>query len=305
MSLNLHGTNSDGQTIKNLPAGSTATVDATIANRLPGIAAMIRGEEIDVFGAQECTAAWLSALDEELNEFSYVGKSNTTHGEGGYIFYRTDQYTLINNGTFYLANGAPTISTQTEGISADRVCSWALLQVTGTDDYFLFMDTHLTAATSDNLTSFAAYHGLDSATADDVTNYQAAVIVNEIADILSACGKDSTCPVILVGDMNAESTTKTYATLTADLKDACVEADSPYVDYNTGYSYNYVDPTNPSYRIDGHRIDYILVNDAVTVVSYDMIHTSTNLSPYKAANGDGYISDHNAVIAQIQIGDGE
>lgn len=303
MSLNLHGANSDGQSIKNLPSGSSDTVNATIANRLPGIAAMIRGEKIDVFGVQEArelagTANWITALDEELDEFSRAGEAKITTlntSEGNCIYYRTSKYRLVDEnacGTFWLVEGAPTSVTtndnyKVDGCANDRICSWALLECIATGECFLFMNTHLDTA------------------GDAVTNQQATVIVNEIADILSAWNMTSDCPVILVGDMNSESTTNTYKTLTSQLTDSCVKVNSPYENYNTGYGYNYVDPNNPSYRIDGHRIDYILVSDAATVIAYDMIHAATNLCPYKAGNGDGYITDHNAVIAQIAIGDGE
>ncbi len=288
MSINLHGANqtwgdNTGESLKNMPAGST--VDATVQRRKSGVASLVRGEGIDVFGVQEAKAAWLTALDEELNEFGRAGEATYTLNtqEGNFIYYRKDRFDVLAADTFWLVPGAPTsVSTsgtyKVDGCANDRICTWALLRDKETGSCFLFMNTHLDTA------------------GDTVTLAQVNVLLGQISVILAANGIPADCPVMITGDMNSEPTTNTYAAYTSILTDTCVEVDSPYINYNTGYGYNYVDPATKAYRVDGHRIDYVFVSETVTTYGYNMIHTSTNLCPY----GE-YLTDHNAVIAQVGL----
>ena len=294
MSFNIHYLNlpasqkSDVAKIRNHPDG-TVYADTTTDARLSGMIAMIEGEAIDVFGVQEMRADWRNAFRKSSLDDSYdrAGDTNTSHSEGGYIYYRKDKFKLIEEGKFFLTlDGDRASQTPVSNVTgSDRICSWALLRCLDengaeTDRCFLFMDTHFTAT-------------------NDITvrERQATTIVTEIPVLLSEFETEyqiQNCPVVLVGDFNTAAHDTPYVTLTADLTDSFYACEHNVKEaWTSAPSYNYVIPNTKAYA-EGNRIDFIFVNDAVTVLKYKMIHTTTNVCEYGA-----YLSDHNAIVAKI------
>ena len=111
------------------------------------------------------------------------------------------------------------------------------------------------------------------------------------------CGEKD-CPVILTGDMNSRPDTETYHIFTETMRDALHCAHQCTAEANEATSPGLYACDDPNKTLhNGHRIDYIFLSpEKIDAVRYSMIHTATNLCPY----GE-YISDHNAVIAELKI----
>lgn len=279
MSFNVWGGNSSNQTTAD---GSNKRVDARVSVRSKKLNVMLDAEAIDIAGLQEVKDEWKTWMRNEMDErYAFVGRSTQETGEGGYVIYRKDKYTVKDSGAFWLVEGAPTTPQKHPDSNFDRMCTWVIFQVTATGEYFLFLDTHLD-------------------TVDSVRAGQATVLVGQIP-ILQAKVKESygteSCPVILVGDMNSEIDTEPYNIMSKVLCDTRTYSKGSTVarDFSTSPWFWYC-KTEADYKKDGHYIDYIFVSKGITVKNHKMIHTATNLCPYGS-----YISDHNAMISEIEL----
>ena len=258
--------------------------DMRIKLRAPKLNDILLGENIDIAGLQEVSAGWQNWLELALDSaYGYVGTCTENTHEGGYIVYRKDKLTVIEDGVFWLADGAPATSAVGWDAKYDRLCSWALFQVNETGEYLLFMDTHL-----DHQGTLARA-------------YSSKLIVEQMQSLRSAVENRynvANCPVILTGDMNAEPKSTAYRNFTDTLVDAFhAAAKNPFEEDASTSPGLYVRSSEDAYIIDGHRIDYVFVTaENVTVSTYNMIHTATNISPYGA-----FISDHNAIVVQLTI----
>lgn len=280
MSFNVLGTDRAGEPVLN---SDTVKADARVSVRGDKLNALLNGEEIDIAGLQELRPSWRgfchSGLDEKYGFTGYITGDTT---EGGYVIYRRDKYTVIQNGVFWLAPGAPTSYTKGWKTNFDRICTWVIFRINATDDYFLFLDTHLDWN-------------------DAATNAkQAGVVVEQIISLRdqmkTAFGVEN-CPLVVVGDMNSGPSSETYGVFTAALYDARVRSRGKqiYQHLSTSPGFNYVTSLDNAIAND-HIIDYIFCTRNITVNDYKMIHTSTNLCEY----GE-FISDHNAIIADISF----
>ena len=278
MSYNLWG-NLEIESIQN----TTDTVDVAPQNRIAGVCDMLNGESIDVVGLQEVNNGWYELIkDALLDTYEHIDAVKKD-GVGWMILYRKDKFELVDNGQFWLATDAPGTETEDWGTNMARTCIWALLKVKETGDCFLFLNTHLDTAT------------------ELCRINQAEVVADQIFELrqlFKTYYDIENCPTVLVGDMNSSSGTTPYNILTKDLKDSRTNSTGKTLDnmfYSTSPGLNYV-AEGSDYIANGFVIDHILVTDNVTVLNYDMIHTSTNLCPYGA-----YLSDHNAVEAEISF----
>lgn len=279
MSFNVYGTNSD-----NTETSNGDPVDMRIKRRAPHLNDILLGEQIDIAGLQEVNSVWQSWLKTGLDDsYAYVGTHTANTGEGGYIIYLKDRLTVVENGVFWLAEGAPSSSVVGWDGKYDRICTWALFQVTSTGEYLLFMNTHL-----DHQGTLARAYG-------------AKLIIEQMEQLRttidSTCGvKD--CPVILTGDMNSEPGSAAYKKFVSALTDSFFAVPENPFDEDTSTSPGlYYRTDAESYVIDGHRIDYIFISaENVNALTYSMLHTSTNLCDYGT-----FLSDHNAVIVKAEI----
>ncbi len=259
------------------------TVNGYVSARAPKFNDMLDGELPDIVGLQECSAPWRAWLGENLNEkYGCVGNHTKATGEAGYILYLKNKFKVLDNGFFWLADGAPQVPVVGWDARFDRICCWALFECIECGKRFLFFDTHL-----DHEGTVAR-------------PLQAAVIVEQIEQKKEMAKQRygiADCPVILVGDMNSRPTSEAYAVYTKQLKDCRVHSEGKTLpaEISTSPWFWYCN-SEADYCADSHIIDYIFVSSNITVQNYDMIHTCTNLCPYGA-----YISDHNAVIAEIKL----
>ena len=259
------------------------TVNGYVSARAPMLNQMLDGELPDVVGLQECSAPWRAWLGEHLNpKYACVGNHTKATGEAGYILYLKNKFQVLENGFFWLAEGAPQAPVVGWDAKFDRICCWALFECLQCGKRFLFLDTHL-----DHEGSIARPN-------------QAIVILEQIKELTELAGRKygiKDCPVILVGDMNSRPDSEAYAVYTSYLNDARVHSKGNTLpdEISTSPWFWYCE-SEADYCRNFHIIDYIFTSSNVTVQNYGMIHTCTNLCPYGA-----YISDHNAVIAEVML----
>lgn len=257
-------------------------IDATSAHRGPMLKKLLLGEDIDVAGFQEMQPHWRNWLRENVTDYyEVVSAEFGDHSDANTMIYRKDRFIARDIGSFYLVPGAPGIPAKNPESHFARVCLWVVLKELATDRYFLFLATHLD-------------------TVESVKSEQARVLADAVPQLREAIKRKyriDDCQLIMVGDMNSRPESEQYPILTSNLRDSRIVSEGRSMDEKTCTSpgLRYCE-SEADFRRTGHIIDYVFVTEGITVKNYDMIQTSTNLCPY----GE-YISDHNAVIAEIQL----
>lgn len=278
MSFNVYRNNIN-TTAKN---NTEVSVVNTIYNRMNQLNDMLKGEDIDIAGFQELSETWRTYFGNKLHgDYAYVGAITRDTSEAGYIVYKKNKFEVLESGAFWLVDGAPTTYDKSQESNFDRMCSWAIIKVKATGEIFIFMDTHLD-------------------TADAARSKQATVICAQTQALKNAAENRygiSSCPLILVGDMNSTNGSEPYLTLVSRLRDARKYSEGDTVDptHSTAGGFQCCE-SEADVMKTSHVIDYIFVSRSITVNNYKMIYANTNLCPYGA-----YMSDHNAVIAQLTI----
>ena len=281
MSFNVWGNNSEStETLNGDP------VDMRILRRAPHFNDILLGEQIDIAGVQEMNTIWQLWLKNGLDKtYDYVGKIRTSKtGEGGYIIYNKEKLTVLEDGGFWIAEGAPTTPVVGWDATYDRVCIWALFRVKQTNEYLLFMNAHL-----DHKGTLARSFG-------------SKLIVEQMQQ-LRATIEDTynikNCPVVITGDMNSAPDSTAYDNFTAELNDSFHAAtNNSFVEGTSTYTSGlYYRNSEDTFVIDDRRIDYVFISkENISALKYNMLHTVTNLCRYGQ-----FLSDHNAVVVTISI----
>ncbi len=272
-------------TVKN--ASPTATANLSVDVRGPKLNKMLIGEKIDIVGFQEMKPQWQNWLKTSLNyNYAYVGGCTEKSQEGGYVAYLKDKYTVIEWNVFWLSDGAPDAYANSWGGDYDRICTWVLFQDNASEQYFLFVNTHLDTKWS-------------------IAGKGAELIVEQVKALRSKYQTQlsvSELPAIFVGDMNSEPTGDNNAAYNSIVesgvfKDALTVSKGEKISslLSTAPDIVYC-KSEENVSKNGHRIDHIFVTANIEVLHYRAVYTATNLCKY-----GNYMSDHNAVIAEILL----
>lgn len=187
----------------------------------------IQKEQPGVIGFQEVTKWHYSYLCDTLAIYDSVitYRDDAFNSEGCPIFYRSDIYTLIEKGSFWLSE-TPNVMSKSWGAQFNRVCSYVILKDNATETEFVVFNTHLS-------------HVSDEAR------------INGIQVVLDKIKEFGSLPAVLMGDLNAEEDSKTYMSATESF------LDTKYQTENTMTSCTY---QNWGKQLDKNCIDYILVS---------------------------------------------
>ena len=187
----------------------------------------IQREQPGVIGFQEVTKWHYSYLCDTLGMYDSVitYRDDAFNSEGCPIFYRSDIYTLIEKGSFWLSE-TPDVMSKSWGAQFNRVCSYVILKDNATETEFVVFNTHLS-------------HVSDEAR------------INGIQVVLDKIKEFGSLPAVLMGDLNAEEDSKTYKSATTNF------LDTKYQTENTMTSCTY---QNWGKQLDKNCIDYILVS---------------------------------------------
>lgn len=209
----------------------------------------IQKEQPSVIGFQEVTKWHYSYLCDTLALYDSVitYRDDAFNSEGCPIFYRSDIYTLIDKGSFWLSE-TPDVMSKSWGAQYNRVCSYVILKDNATETEFVVFNTHLS-------------HVSDEAR------------INGIQVVLDKIKEFGSLPAVLMGDLNAEEDSQTYKSATVNF------LDTKYQTENTMTSCTY---QAWGKQLDKNCIDYILVSKTgfktnsykVVTDTYDGVYSS-------------------------------
>lgn len=199
----------------------------------------IEKEQPSVIGFQEVTKWQYSYLCDTLSSYDSVitYRDDAFNSEGCPIFYRSDIYTLIDKGSFWLSE-TPDVMSKSWGAQFNRVCSYVILKDNATGTEFVVFNTHLS-------------HVSDEARINGIQ-----VVLDKIAEFGSK-------PAVLMGDLNTKEDSETYKSVTKNFYD------TKYQTTNTMTSCTYQDWGE---QLDRECIDYVMISkQGLKVNSYKVV----------------------------------
>lgn len=114
-------------------------------DRLPVIVSLLEWEDVDVFGAQEVLVDQLDDMEEKLKDYDAYGvgrDDGKEKGEFAPVFYKTDKFTLLDSGDFWLSE-TPEKPSKGWDAALPRICSWVKLEEKDTGKKFWFFNLHM------------------------------------------------------------------------------------------------------------------------------------------------------------------
>lgn len=245
------------------------------ASRAQRAVQVIRDYGPDILGTQEALSFQIQSLPGQdlasgLADYGFygVGRENgVAQGEYAAIFYRSDRFTRVDAGTFWLSP-TPDVPSIYPGAGTIRIASWVKLDDHLSGQQIFVLNTHL----------------------DNVSNTANLFAANLIRDRLPALAGNA--PIVLTGDMNSTETSGVVQTLLGlndpgefQLGDAFREV-YPAVGFDERTYHAYAGGTS------GSRIDFILHSEELTPIAASIIRTTY---------GGRYPSDHYPVTADFTL----
>ena len=104
---------------------------------------LIKKYSPDIMGVQEALEFQMQALQKHMPSYSSLGIPRGTEGNNEYsaIFYKTDQYSVLDHGTFWLSS-TPEKPSTSWGNKIFRICTWAKFQGKNSGKKFYVFNTH-------------------------------------------------------------------------------------------------------------------------------------------------------------------
>ncbi len=218
------------------------------SNRLPVIKDMILFHDMDIIGTQECKSNQIIGLRDSLLRFNYqyIGRGrgqNPTDDEFSAIYYKSDKFTLLDAGDFWLSQ-TPEKPSKGWDAALNRICSWGKFEDQSTGFQFFAFNLH-----HDHVGVKAR-------------KYSSELVLEKVRQIAGEA------PVFLTGDFNVDQTSVGYEILTDPA--ACLFKDSyllaPVVHDPTG-TFNAFNINN----ITSQRIDHVFITDHFKVSRYGVL----------------------------------
>ncbi|MBQ3259745.1 MAG: endonuclease/exonuclease/phosphatase family protein [Alistipes sp.] len=213
--------------------------------RCPQVCRIVLTRDFDIFGAQEVKHNQLVDMCEALPEYAYVGvgrDDGATKGEYSPVFYKKERFTLLDGGTFWLAE---TTDKPCKGWDAryPRICSWVRLKDKECKRTFWFFNLHMD------------HRGIVA------RRESSHLIIKKIKEIANPNE-----PVILTGDFNVDQTNEIYSIIaeSGTLVDSYAVADRRFDVNGTFNNFNPQAWTN-------RRIDHIFISPSWKALMYDVL----------------------------------
>jgi endonuclease/exonuclease/phosphatase family metal-dependent hydrolase len=229
------------------------------------VATLIRFYAPDLMGLQEVLHGQLLYLEDQLADYGRIGvgrDDGQQAGEYAPIFYRKEQFELLDHGTFWLSETPEQPSVGWDA-SMERIATWGQFRRKSKNDTIYFLNTHFD------------HRG-------EQARQESAQLIREWVTKQAA-----NYPVAITGDFNANPQSVPYQIMTKNnqLRDAYAASRLPSVGPDRSFSGFTVADTLP-----GERIDYVFVSSKIQVNRHAIV------SSFR----DGYYpSDHLPVIADV------
>lgn len=225
----------------------------------------------DVLGTQECRASQADDLRKALPEYGFVGAGRSDGDEGGEmcaIFFRSDKYSKLDEGHFWLSDTPREEGSKDWGMFP-RMVSWVKLTPHTAYEPFHVFNTHFDLNQNSQVRS-------------------ATLLQDQVRRIAG------TGPVIVTGDFNTGEGTTPYNLLVAGHKGGTGTLVDTYRIADP--TYDTPEGTRHKFRgsSDGERIDLILASPQFTTLTANIVRDRHN---------GRMPSDHFPVTAVLRISD--
>lgn len=234
-------------------------------DRKQAVTNLIRFHEFDIFGIQEGFDEQVQDMKEQLPGFDYIGvgrDDGAKKGEHSAVFFNTDRFRLIKEGTFWLSPTETEKPNKGWDAALPRICTWGVFEDLKNGKQFIFMNTHFD------------HVGVEA-------RRESAKLILEKATELA-----QNLPIILTGDLNVDEHNEAYFTLenSGVVKDVYGLAN---IVYEPNSSFNgWGKSLAPK-----QRIDHIFITEPFTVHKYGIL-TDTYMGKFP--------SDHFPVVSVLQ-----
>lgn len=266
---------------QNLPAWEAKGEDCSAANRAKGMVRVYTDTMPDVIGCQEMSFVMADEIIRGLAEHGQ--RYALLWGRDTPIMYRQDRLELLDS-DFLLY---PTEVPGWEGeFNNEGTKSWCIAVFRDKTDgkKLIFMSTHLWWKSSNPAS------GSYQAGSDEARVYQLNMAMNRLEEYRA----EHDCPVVLVGDLNANYTTPVIRNALKRGYAHAHDIATEYADPDCGYHYCFGDGYKPYVKAPFElAIDHILVKYAPV----DFVRRFERFSP------DYYLplSDHSPVFADVTL----
>ncbi|TYR34472.1 endonuclease/exonuclease/phosphatase family protein [Sphingobacterium phlebotomi] len=248
----------------NIRLKTTSDVGNLWEDRKQAVTNLIQFHEFDIFGIQEGFYEQVQDMKSQLPGFEYIGvgrDDGAEKGEHSAIFFNTQRFKLIKDGTFWLS--ATDTGKPNKGWDAalPRICTWGVFEDNQNGKQFIFMNTHFD------------HVGVEA-------RRESAKLILEKAKELA-----NDLPIILTGDFNVDETNEAYFTLakseivqdTYELAKIVYEPNSSFNAWGKGLK-------------PKQRIDHIFITKPFNVHKYGIL-TDTYMGKFP--------SDHFPVVSKL------
>jgi endonuclease/exonuclease/phosphatase family metal-dependent hydrolase len=228
------------------------------------VAGLLKFHKADIFTVQEALPLQMDDLVNSFPDFDHVGvgrDDGKRAGEHMSIFFRKERFEKLTDGTFWL-NENPDKPGLGWDAAHNRTVTWIKLKDKVTNKTFFVFNTHF-----DHIGVKAREES-------------ARLILKSIKEI-----NNQSLPLLLTGDLNLTKSTIPVQSILKELNDAMEKSKIPhYGPENTSGGFEV--------KVLRSKIDYIFVNEKVTVIRHGHLSDSFGLF---------YPSDHLPVLAEVII----
>ena len=233
-------------------------------NRKDDLCAQLNFYDPDIFGIQEALPNQINDISNVLTKYNHVGiaRDGQDKGEASNIFYKKENFTVIQQNTFWLSE-TPNIISKGWDAALNRICTYALFKNKKTKQLFWVFNTHL-----DHLGEVAKTKSIE-------------LIVSKIKTVNA-----KNYPVVFMGDFNSEPGEAPAVLLSRALMDTrTVSREPSFGPEGTFNAFTFHEPVK-------RLIDYIFVSEnGLRVRQHAVLSDSKNCH---------YPSDHLPVLARME-----
>ncbi|WP_299155367.1 endonuclease/exonuclease/phosphatase family protein [uncultured Christiangramia sp.] len=220
--------------------------------------------EPQILGLQEAVKIQIEHFLVEVDGYQSIGvarEDGREKGEFTAILYKTKDLEVEESSTFWLSETPEEVSTGWDA-ALPRICTYALLRNKDSGKKFWVFNTHF-----DHI-------------GKNARTKSAELILKKIAEL-----NTNQLPVFLMGDLNLEPHAEGVLNILKQLQDSRVIAQKTLGPEGTFNGFQFDKPVN-------RRIDYIFVNDQISVNKYAVLTDSNDLK---------YPSDHFPIYIEAEF----
>ena len=220
--------------------------------------------EPGIFGVQEAVLEQLQHIKKNLDGYEYLGEGRDggEKGEFSAIFFDTEKFENLKEGTFWLSE-TPAEPSKGWDAAYPRVCTYAKFRNLENQEEFWVFNTHF-----DHV-------------GEEARKKSSRMILEKMVSI-----NEEGLPAILMGDLNLEPQTEEVKFLSDKMEDSKAVAELVFGPEGTFNGYEFHEPVN-------RRIDYIFLSKGdFDVLKYAVLSDSKDLK---------YPSDHLPVFLELKL----